>query len=274
MYNSKKSLFYNLIYLKPLSMSKLEKSILDFKSLGFENKIKVCNVDYSIAESYLPMLEMLDSLNTSIIIVIDYFKKNYFFTSKNINSRLGFNADRFPYHDQYWFRSRFHPEDYIATEGSVLASLYHRENPSENPKHTKLTSDFRILNDYNNWVRLISQTSILEVDVVGNIWLTLLIMDFSPIQDMDTPGRVTFRNVHKNEIIFSIEGKMHSNLNITERERQILDMLAKGLRSKEISEQLFISVNTVNNHRSNIMNKLNVSNSVEAVGMAKSLGLV
>jgi len=47
-----------------------------------------------------------------------------------------------------------------------------------------------------------------------------------------------------------------------------------GIRSKEIAEQLFISVNTVNNHRKNLMDKLGVSNSSEAVSLTKSLGII
>ncbi|WP_235782360.1 response regulator transcription factor [Phocaeicola paurosaccharolyticus] len=44
--------------------------------------------------------------------------------------------------------------------------------------------------------------------------------------------------------------------------------------SKEISEQLFISVHTVNTHRQRILEKLDVNNSMEAVKYASALGLI
>ena len=52
---------------------------------------------------------------------------------------------------------------------------------------------------------------------------------------------------------------------LTRRELEILEMLAKGLVYKEITEKLFISSETVRKHVYNIYNKLHVSNRVEAV---------
>jgi DNA-binding NarL/FixJ family response regulator len=44
--------------------------------------------------------------------------------------------------------------------------------------------------------------------------------------------------------------------------------------SKEIASRLFISINTVNRHRQNILMKLQASNSVEACRVAKGLKLI
>lgn len=52
---------------------------------------------------------------------------------------------------------------------------------------------------------------------------------------------------------------------LTRRELEILEMLAKGLVYKEITEKLFISSETVRKHVYNVYNKLHVSNRVEAV---------
>lgn len=47
---------------------------------------------------------------------------------------------------------------------------------------------------------------------------------------------------------------------LTETEQKVLQYVAKGFTSKEISEQLYISEKTVRNHRYNILKKLNLSN--------------
>ncbi len=52
---------------------------------------------------------------------------------------------------------------------------------------------------------------------------------------------------------------------LTKRELEILEMLAKGLVYKEITDKLFISSETVRKHVYNIYNKLHVSNRIEAV---------
>ncbi|KQS91408.1 LuxR C-terminal-related transcriptional regulator [Chryseobacterium sp. Leaf394] len=55
------------------------------------------------------------------------------------------------------------------------------------------------------------------------------------------------------------------------REKEILKMIQDGKRSKEIAELLFISINTVNRHRQNILEKLRVRSTVEACSMATRL---
>jgi len=52
---------------------------------------------------------------------------------------------------------------------------------------------------------------------------------------------------------------------LSEREREVLQLLAKGLQYKEIAEQLFISHETVKRHLKNIYTKLHVQNKVEAL---------
>jgi DNA-binding NarL/FixJ family response regulator len=58
------------------------------------------------------------------------------------------------------------------------------------------------------------------------------------------------------------------------REQQVLGMLARGLRNKEIAEQLFIAPSTVNYHLTAIFNKLGVANRTEAVSVALRRGIL
>lgn len=55
------------------------------------------------------------------------------------------------------------------------------------------------------------------------------------------------------------------------REKEILTMIQNGKKSKEIAEALFISINTVNRHRQNILEKMRVGNTTEACTMAAKL---
>jgi len=61
---------------------------------------------------------------------------------------------------------------------------------------------------------------------------------------------------------------------LTAREQEILRLLAEGLPTKEIAEKLFISPKTVENHRTNIMNKLELHSTIELVRYAAKLGLI
>ncbi len=57
-------------------------------------------------------------------------------------------------------------------------------------------------------------------------------------------------------------------LELTEREKEILKLIVDGLSNKEIADQLFISVRTVDTHRRNIMDKIEAKNTAELVRKA------
>ncbi len=58
---------------------------------------------------------------------------------------------------------------------------------------------------------------------------------------------------------------MGSIVPLSEREKQVLTCLTKGLLNKEISSQLNISIDTVKKHNKNIYKKIGVRNRVEAI---------
>ena len=61
---------------------------------------------------------------------------------------------------------------------------------------------------------------------------------------------------------------------ITQREREVLKLLAEGYMNKDIGELLNISVKTVEKHRANIMNKLDLHNASALTAYAIERGLV
>ena len=61
---------------------------------------------------------------------------------------------------------------------------------------------------------------------------------------------------------------------LTTRELEVLRLLARGLRNKEIAARLYVSERTVNFHLANIYQKLNVSGRTEALSKALAQGLV
>ena len=61
---------------------------------------------------------------------------------------------------------------------------------------------------------------------------------------------------------------------LTDREREVLKMIAEGQMNREIAEKLDISVRTVERHRENIMSKLNLHTRAELVRYAADKGLI
>jgi len=69
----------------------------------------------------------------------------------------------------------------------------------------------------------------------------------------------------------SADGRYES---LTPREQEVLRLLVEGLSAKEIADKLFISPKTVENHRTNIMNKLDIHSTMALVRYAAKLGLI
>jgi len=61
---------------------------------------------------------------------------------------------------------------------------------------------------------------------------------------------------------------------LSKREQEVMRLVVEGFTTKEISEKLFISKKTVDNHRANIMNKLGIHRTVELIRYAARIGLI
>jgi LuxR family maltose regulon positive regulatory protein len=61
---------------------------------------------------------------------------------------------------------------------------------------------------------------------------------------------------------------------LSPRELEILQLIARGLSNREISERLFLALSTVKGHNRNIYGKLQVQRRTEAVARARELGLL
>jgi two-component system response regulator NreC len=61
---------------------------------------------------------------------------------------------------------------------------------------------------------------------------------------------------------------------LTQREREVLKMIAEGYKNKEIADYLCISLKTVEKHRSNLMTKLDLHNTAALTAFAMEKGLV
>jgi LuxR family maltose regulon positive regulatory protein len=59
---------------------------------------------------------------------------------------------------------------------------------------------------------------------------------------------------------------------LSERELEVLQLIAAGLSNQEVAEKLFISLNTVRSHTKNINSKLDVHSRTQAIARAKELG--
>ncbi len=63
-------------------------------------------------------------------------------------------------------------------------------------------------------------------------------------------------------------------LNLSPREMEVLQLMAKGMSNAEIAEKLFVSLNTIKTHSSKLYEKLEIKRRTQAVEKARQLSLI
>ncbi|QSB11134.1 response regulator transcription factor [Lysinibacillus sp. FSL K6-0057] len=95
----------------------------------------------------------------------------------------------------------------------------------------------------------------------------------SPIEELVSAIRTIMdgKRIYAPELVdFVYEDDSENPL--TERESQVLTLVAEGKTTKEIAAELFLSAGTVRNYISTILEKLNVGNRIEAIARFKEKG--
>lgn len=77
----------------------------------------------------------------------------------------------------------------------------------------------------------------------------------------------------RNQLLKSLSESKSKNI-ITRREKEILQLIVEGFSNKEISDKLFLSIRTVENHRNHLLQKFDVKNTAGLVKVAIEEGLV
>ncbi|KOO48045.1 response regulator transcription factor [Viridibacillus arvi] len=95
----------------------------------------------------------------------------------------------------------------------------------------------------------------------------------SPIEELVNSIRVIVegRRLYAPELIDIVYEETIENP-LTERESEVLELVAEGKTTKEIAGELFLSPGTVRNYISTILDKLEVSNRIEAIARFKEKG--
>ncbi len=256
-------------------MSELEQIGQEYFQVISQQVFDVEQLDYTVFEKQIPFLNQMAAIKNSGISIFDFYKKEHIFNSNNMHNLFGYDLEKIEEIGTEYYDSRIHPEDYLSLlkNGLSLIKYYYTLPPSER-KDFKLQNEYRILNADNKYIKVIEQQQVLELDRTGNLWLALSVLDISPNQESIDGVISQLVNVKTGEIRqFELTENPIDTIELSKREKQILGYVKEGLLSKEISNNLSISVHTVNTHRQNILKKLGANNSFEAVEYASKLRL-
>lgn len=197
------------------------------------------------------------------------------YCNKSVEAIMGYTPEEFTVS---FFMDTIHPDDlpnFLAFEAKVTE--FWGQLPPEKVFKYKSRYDYRMRKANGEYVRLLQQIVCIHSDGEGAVLRTFCVYtDISHLKKSNTmtlsfiglDGEPSFINVRPQEAL-PTENKV-----LTRREREILQLLAQGLSSKEIGEKLYISIRTVDTHRKNMLAKTKSTKTLDLVMHALEMGWV
>ena len=203
-----------------------------------------------IAQEYISYMKILEQAGSFAVFLSDRFG-HYYYVTEYIEPPQELNIENLVHPDDLEVVRRIDKKVW-----EFLDTL-----PEEEKLAYKYIYEMRVL-DRGKYVRMIYQTRLLAFK--DDNFLAMGMIDLAPEQSTNTSVRFQIKNCLTDEVVpFTIETA--TDVLLTPREREILALAKEGMFSKEISKKLNISIHTVNRHRQNILEKLQVDNMIEAI---------
>lgn len=234
----------------------------------------------SIQEQLLQHIQMAAiyaKIENSIAVLSDFkSNKSYIYHGK-ITNTLGISGhDNASEINSIWeddILNKVHPEDLLGKHMLELQFFHFLKNkPLEEQTDFNIISKIR-MKDCNNKYIPIQHRMYYVAFENGNPWLALCLYNHSSDKSIS--------NVHeKGYIVNSATGTIFNpdiekyNTILSKREKEVLTLIKQGKMSVEIADVLSISKHTVDRHRQNILEKLRVNNSIEAIRIAELMNLL
>lgn len=234
------------------------------------------DVDYSIWDRNKAILHQMAKISSSCTFVVDVYKCKYTFASSGFVDFLGYDSRKINTIEKHgdYLETRIHPDDLAQIKSlQIDLSRFIYSQPAEERNNYKNIFTYRVLNARRQYINVTSKQQVLEKTPGGKAWLILGVMDIASDQSPLDGIKCTVLNLKTGET-FSPDSLSGMKPDLTGREIEILQLIKRGLLSKEIAERLCISIHTVNIHRQNLLRKLGVQNSIEAINQGCKKGLI
>jgi len=255
--------------------------------LIFREASKIWNGQNYAGDLDLSMLELENKLQQkmlSLFSVGDYY--NWIFhlpsvsfphVSPEIIDVLGYRPEEMTVE---MILSIIHPEDkpYFLNFENKVMEFFAKLSPEQVFKY-KPRYDYRVRKKNGQYIRILQQVLTIQSDENGSVIATLGVhTDITHLKNEGVPvlsfigmdGEPSYENVTVEKVFdLSVSSDRFSN-----REKEILLFLIEGRTSKEIGELLFISAETVNTHRRNMLYKAGAKNTIELIHFSVKNGWI
>jgi DNA-binding CsgD family transcriptional regulator len=210
--------------------------------------------------------------------VVDFYDRQIKQMSPEIESVLGLNPGTATFDD---IIAQIHPDDihYVAqAERTILDYLYYNIGRDKVTQY-KMSYCFRFKTPDGSYQLFQHQAIILTTDENGSFGKSLNI--HTNINHLTTVNshKATLTSLFGKPAFFQVDVLAESGLHLmklifSKRETEIIRLISKGYKNKEIAELLNISYHTVSTHRKNILQKACTRSSSELIAMCINEGLI
>jgi DNA-binding CsgD family transcriptional regulator len=243
----------------------------DWKAQEFRGEVdeKKLKEELAILSKTIGMKEGL------VIVCFDYRTLSLAFFTGNIEALTGYTEEMFRDKGMETTISMIHPDDLpeLLRFQKIMLEVFHSMSIAE--RHSLEISYT------TRWVHRVTQEVIwvtsrarpYVIDEAGNFIMDLhiIVQLFHPPKTKQYDWNYVYTSDSGKKIFVSKNSPVEKAVKMTSKERQIVGFILEGKESKEISEILNISVNTVGTHRKNIFRKLGARNVGEMVKILASI---
>ncbi|MGK7397235.1 MAG: LuxR C-terminal-related transcriptional regulator [Candidatus Cyclobacteriaceae bacterium M3_2C_046] len=222
---------------------------------------------------YLQPQELLPIFkNTRNIAVIWYsFQLNkVIFISHSISKLTGYTPNNFSQHGLKFIDTMIHPDDYNHYYGNFLASkssLKHRNFSYFN--FLNASNQYRFKTKSCEWVWLELSQMIIRYDYQKSMDQILGVLQ--PVNHVAHHKKYIYKfpgGTSVGQVLDNLPTSPHAqsiSIEVSEREKEVLDLISQGFSSKEVADKLNISNHTAITHRKNLITKFKVKNTAELI---------
>ncbi len=214
-------------------------------------------------------------IGDSYYFVMNHHSLSFDIVSKEVEDVIGYKPSEFTFQ---FMNDKIHPDDqpWFLSYGHKMIEFF-SQLPIEKLKKYKLRYDIRYRKKNGEYARILYQGVMIEHDESGRLLRSMAIhTDITYLKQEGKPV-LSFIGMDGEPSYVDVGGQnifLESREELTLREKQVLRLLIEGKVSKQISDILNISKQTVDTHRKNMLRKKSLSNTGELIGKAIRYGWI
>jgi len=227
---------------------------------------------------FLKELDVLFNNFPVAVNIFDHKELRYIYCNENFSSLMGYSREAFVSENgMQVVYDTFHPT-HMAIYNAYLypkisETIAEAVANNEDAKSYKFNSTFKAVRSdkHEFWCQV--QFGVIETYPDGSpMYMMFLMNDISHIKKDSNIDFLIYKTISgavQQTISYTSFNEDNSQLKLSKREIEILALIKNGHTSQEIATKLFVSKNTVNTHRKNILHKTNSKNIAELIQFAQ-----